>query len=160
MIAYADGDLIRAVGLTDASLTISRKLGDKQSTGWGLTWLGRMATTQGDFGQAARCFTEALALFRELGHRAGIVFTLEGVAGLAAAQGDALRAARLYGCVDALREEISWPRLAGDRVDPDLDVGAVRAQLDEATSAAAWAEGRAMSLEQAFVYALEEDRDA
>jgi hypothetical protein len=38
----------------------------------------------------------------------------------------------------------------------DHDVAAVRAQLDDATFAAAWAEGQAMSLEQAVAYALAE----
>ena len=38
-------------------------------------------------------------------------------------------------------------------------LGSVRAQLDKATWEAAWAEGRAMSLEQAVAYALEEAPD-
>jgi len=47
----------------------------------------------------------------------------------------------------------------------DLDqhhrtLAAVRAQLDEATFAAAWAAGRAMSLEQAVAYTLADDGDA
>jgi hypothetical protein len=35
-------------------------------------------------------------------------------------------------------------------------VASVRAQLDQETFAAAWAEGRAMSMEQAIVAALDE----
>jgi hypothetical protein len=41
-----------------------------------------------------------------------------------------------------------------DQIQHDRNVAAVRAQLDEATFAAAWAEGRAMTLEQTIVYAL------
>jgi hypothetical protein len=36
-------------------------------------------------------------------------------------------------------------------------LAAVRAQLDEATFVAAWADGRTMTLEQAIGYALEDD---
>jgi hypothetical protein len=42
-----------------------------------------------------------------------------------------------------------------DRVDVEHDLPTVRAQLGETSFAAAWAEGRAMTLEQAITYALE-----
>jgi lactam utilization protein B len=41
----------------------------------------------------------------------------------------------------------------------ERDMTAARAQLDEATWAAAWAAGQAMTLEQAIAYALEENVD-
>jgi hypothetical protein len=41
-----------------------------------------------------------------------------------------------------------------DRADYDRDFAAVRAQLDEATFAAAWAAGQAMPLKQAIAEAL------
>ncbi|HJZ45519.1 MAG TPA: hypothetical protein VKE41_00065 [Roseiflexaceae bacterium] len=44
-----------------------------------------------------------------------------------------------------------------DQVCDDRDIATTRAQLDDATFAAAWAEGRAMTLEQAIAYALEVD---
>lgn len=46
-----------------------------------------------------------------------------------------------------------------DQLVHDRNVAAVRAQLDEATFAAAWAEGRAMILEQAIDYALATEAD-
>jgi predicted neutral ceramidase superfamily lipid hydrolase len=42
-----------------------------------------------------------------------------------------------------------------DRREYDRILAAVRAQLDEATFNAAWAEGRKMTLEQAIEYVLE-----
>jgi hypothetical protein len=41
-----------------------------------------------------------------------------------------------------------------DRLEVDRYVVDVRAQLDEAAFEAAWAEGQAMSLEEAVIYAL------
>ena len=39
----------------------------------------------------------------------------------------------------------------------ERDIAAARAKLDAATWEAAWADGRAMSLEQAVAYAFEQD---
>ena len=44
----------------------------------------------------------------------------------------------------------------GDRTDFERNVSAVRASLSEDEFAAVWAEGRAMTLEQAVAYALEQ----
>ncbi len=43
-----------------------------------------------------------------------------------------------------------------DRADHDDIVATARAQIDEASFEAAWAAGRAMPLEQAIAYALED----
>ncbi len=45
-----------------------------------------------------------------------------------------------------------WP---ADRLEYERSVAAVRSTLSEEAFAAAWAEGRAMTLEQAIAYALE-----
>jgi hypothetical protein len=42
-----------------------------------------------------------------------------------------------------------------DRAEYDCAIAAACIQLDDATFAAAWAAGRAMTLEQAIAYALE-----
>ncbi|MBI3536834.1 MAG: hypothetical protein HY070_04655 [Chloroflexi bacterium] len=42
-----------------------------------------------------------------------------------------------------------------DRVDYEYIVASLRAQLDEVAFVKAWAEGRAMTMEQAIEYALE-----
>jgi DNA-binding NarL/FixJ family response regulator len=49
-----------------------------------------------------------------------------------------------------MRESIHAPLPPIDRADYDRLVGTVRAQLDEAAFAAAWAEGRTMTAEQAL----------
>ncbi len=65
-------------------------------------------------------------------------------------RGQPERAARLFGSGQALRigsQGALWPWPIGARVDYECDVAAVRAQLDEATFAATWETGRAMTLE-------------
>jgi hypothetical protein len=79
-----------------------------------------------------------------------------GLAGVLAAIGKPLPAAQLLGWAQA-----SFQRY-GVRQDPAIlkeynhVLAAVRAQLDEATLNAAWAEGQAMTQEQAIAFALEE----
>jgi hypothetical protein len=70
--------------------------------------------------------------------------------------GQPLRAAQLFGAADMLFETIGWVRDAVDSDDYAYSVAQVRDQLDEATFSAAYAVGRAMTLEQAIAYALED----
>jgi hypothetical protein len=48
----------------------------------------------------------------------------------------------------------------GDLADYEQDIAEARAAIGEEAFAAAWEQGRAMSLEQVVAYALEEDEDS
>ncbi len=65
------------------------------------------------------------------------------------------RAARLWGAAEALREVIGSPRPPNEREEYERGLATVREALGEEVFSAAWAEGRAMSLEQAIEYALQ-----
>ena len=54
-----------------------------------------------------------------------------------------------------LRQAYSVPLPRVDRASYEPSIVRVRAHLGEVTFAAVWAEGRAMTLEQAIAYALE-----
>ena len=64
--------------------------------------------------------------------------------------------ARLAGVATALRRSLGSALPPVDREGHERYLAAARAHLDEAAWEAAWAEGRAMPLEQAIAYALEE----
>ena len=157
VVAHAEGDDGRAADLLEANLAVMQELGDKVYQAWYLGFLGRVAKAQGAYRQAAHRLGESLRLFSSTRDKDGIALTLEGYAGLAAAQGRAECAARLLGTAAALRETISSPMAPFDQPEYDRDVAAVRSQLDEALFATAWAEGQAMTLEQAIAYALAGD---
>ena len=95
-------------------------------------------------------------LRRELADRDGIADSLEDLAAVAASLGRSQRAARLSGSAEALREAIDAPIPPSRRADYERNVVETRAALGQEAFAAAWAEGRAMSLEQALAYALGE----
>ncbi len=75
--------------------------------------------------------------------------------GVAGAEGQTVRSARLFGAGEAVFAGLGTHIESTDRDLYDRDLAAARAQLDEQVWQHAWAEGQAMSLEQAISYALE-----
>jgi predicted ATPase/class 3 adenylate cyclase len=156
-VAHAQGNDVRARALLEESLAFLRA----HTSHWGLFWtlseLGNVAHAQGDDAEARELMRESLRVHQQVGTKWNMAQSLERFAGLAVAQGRPERAARLFGAAEALRIALGAPLPPGERADYERDVAAARAQLDEATLAAAWAEGRAMSLEQSIAEALEGD---
>jgi hypothetical protein len=132
-----------------------RDAGYELGLAWALHYRGMVAHAQGDDARAAALLREAMILQRQEGHKARQVESLEGCAELAASHGQAARAARLLGASVAARAAIVAPSSPGEQALRERTITTVRAQLDEATFAAAWADGHAMSLGQALAYALE-----
>jgi hypothetical protein len=95
-------------------------------------------------------------------HWATIILTvvecLVGFAALAAAQGDADRGARLLGAVDAALATIGVNLYFGDRFERERTLRALHVTLSDDAFDAAWAEGQAMTLEQAVDDALAANR--
>jgi hypothetical protein len=119
--------------------------------------VGRVALRREEYGAARDLYEESLAICRELGNRLGCVVGLEGLAALAVALGQSERAARLFGAAEELREAMGFrPLWPSERAEHERPVTAVRTALGQEAFAAAWTEGRAMSLEDAIAYALAE----
>ncbi len=91
---------------------------------------------------------ESLALFRELNHQPG--------AGAIGALGQPQQAVRLLGASEIALERLGAFHQPNDKREIDGLIAAVRAQLDEVTFQAAWAEGRELTLEQAVAQVLAE----
>jgi hypothetical protein len=161
-LAYTQGNSRHAGELFEEGLMRFRASGDIFGVAMTLTHCGMVALDQGDDRLAGAYLAESLTLLWELGDRWQTALALEVVAGLAAVQGQrpddtqpgGLRAARLFGAVEALRETRGAPVLPQNREYYQRRVAVARAQLDETAFAAAWAEGRAMTLEQAVADAL------
>ncbi len=128
---------------------------DDYGAGFALQLLGKVACDRGDFPQARDLLAQSLA-FREKMGEWSVPYNLEGLAVVAGAQGQAGRAARLFGAAEAIREVIHWPLTSDNLPEYHRHVAAVREQLDAEVFAAAWAEGRAMTIEQAVAFALED----
>jgi tetratricopeptide (TPR) repeat protein len=157
LAAYEQGDHAEARSLFEESLTFSRDGGNKWGIAARLGHLGRAAYVQGDYSAARSLHEECLTIWRELGYKRGIAQSLESFARLAARGREWERAARLLGAAAALRDAIGAPPAPHRREEGERELDAARAALGEESFAASWAEGRAMPLEQAVAYALEEE---
>jgi predicted ATPase len=171
--AFSWGEVDQARGLYEEVLRRSRKAVDKRGIAGSLYWLGRVAQEQGDYGAAYSLCKESLARWHELQDKLYATGTLESLAVLALLREQPERASRLFGALEAYRESIGQPARSAvyresigqparsavhGRVVQDVDryVSTVRDLLGEDGFAAKWAEGRALTFEQAVTYALEE----
>jgi hypothetical protein len=100
-------------------------------------------------------YEESLLLRRERGDLLTIACSLEDFAGLAGRQGQFERAVRLLGAAEAVAATLRRTLPVAVAAEYARTAAAARAALSEEAFAAAWAEGRVMTLEEAVAYALE-----
>ena len=100
---------------------------------------------------------EGAGIMRELKEGFGGAYHVWGLGKVNALRGRPLRAARLWGAAEALRERMGMSLSQFDLAASgyERDLAAMRSTLSEASFDAAWAEGRAMSPEEAVEYARE-----
>jgi predicted ATPase/DNA-binding CsgD family transcriptional regulator len=150
MMALGQGDYAAARQMIEESLAMTRAMRDRRGVVKGLSVLGDILLNQGDVAAARAAYEESVAILGEIDDKWWVAWCLEGLAGIAAAQRQPRSAARLFGAAEALRESIPAPRPPAYRSDYERNLRAVRAQLDEAAFAVAWAAGRTMTAEQAL----------
>ncbi len=154
-LAQRQGEFAPARELHQQTLALFRQVGDP----WGVARfscsLGRVRFEQGEPQEAAALFLESAPLFRELGEQRGVAECLEGLASVAVAAAQARRAAALLGAAWAVRDLIQVPLTPHDLASHERDLNAARKALGNAEFAAAWDEGRAMSMDQAVDFVLE-----
>jgi predicted ATPase/DNA-binding XRE family transcriptional regulator/tetratricopeptide (TPR) repeat protein len=155
-VARLKGDIDQAEQMFKEGLEILAGIGDRYFTPILLDGLGTIAQYRGDYEAARAIHTQCLILSREMDDRRVMALTLEKLAGVAAGQRRAERAARLLGAAEALREAIHVQVESIDRGDYDRIFAKTRASLERDTFSHAWAEGRAMDLEETIKYALDE----
>jgi non-specific serine/threonine protein kinase len=148
------GQFERATALVEEMHQRSILHNHLDSINWTLTMFGLLARDQGDYIHATARFKESLHWYRDKLDIWGHEWNILGLATLATAQEEPLRAARLYGAVKAWQAQINLLRFPHNQRQFGTYIEATRAQLGEAAYAAAFEEGRAMTTEQAFLYAL------
>ena len=121
--------------------------------GVNLTVRAYIAMAQGDPEQAERDAHDALALAEKTGGYYRVADILECLARLALDDGNHPYAARLLGAADAIRQRIGFARYPMYQLANDAAATAVREALGQSDFDAAWAEGAALSTEEAIAYA-------
>ncbi len=156
--ALARGDLDRAVELWEETLALYREVGDVLGIVACHTNLGLVRLAQGDYEGSTALLRESVRLAWELDHKPFFQYSVIGLGGVAASLGWPVRAARLWGAAEGISETYGIHLLSAGRslIDYEGRLAAARSRLDEAAWTAAWAEGRAMDLEQISEYARQE----
>jgi len=147
-VAFSQGDTVTAQTLVEQSLTLWQEMGSRWFVIWPIATLGRIKAYQGDFAAALAFHEASLTRASELNDYWLIAYCLEGWAIAVAAQGEHAWAAHLWGAAESLRERCGIPLNPAERVDYEPAVASARVHLGEQAFAAAWAEGRTMTLEQ------------
>jgi predicted ATPase/Tfp pilus assembly protein PilF len=154
-VARNRGDYREAQAQYAKSLTLARQAGDERNMVFMLHNLGQVAQRQGDYTQAQELHSEALRLQSRVGSSRSVAFGLENLADIARACAKPIKAARLLGAADALRHSAGCPVENTELPFYSGIISQVRAALDQHSFTFAWAEGYALTLQQAITYALE-----
>lgn len=155
IVAQYDGDYETARRYQEEALGICRTYGYENGLAHVLANMGSRAVLEGDYALARDYYGELLPLLQQQNYHHVIISCLEGIATLSFKLGRPIEAARLWGAAERMREVNKQPIgvLYIKRQEQNRD-----AALEESGPEAferAWQEGRAMSMEEAIVYALE-----
>ncbi|MCI0398987.1 MAG: helix-turn-helix domain-containing protein [Chloroflexi bacterium] len=153
MVSNLQDDYVTSAAYAAEALALFRDVGDFGRQPFVMRMLGYAARQAGDYSEARACCIEGLEGNQQIGHQTGIIAGLVSLASVAA-QGNLERAARLCGAADALLNAQGLALMKPDAKAFAETAAAARAQLNEAAFARAWAEGQAMTLDQAIAYAV------
>jgi predicted ATPase/DNA-binding CsgD family transcriptional regulator len=134
----------------EKSIKLYKETGHQKDLAESLALLARVFLAQREYAQTRTLYEESLALARTLNHSWLIASCLEGWAIMLADLHHFAWATQLWGAADALREAIRAPMTLVERADHERRLAVARARLGEELFSAAWAEGRAMTPEQAL----------
>lgn len=143
----AQGNVTEAHARAEQHLALSKAIGFQSGVVGALTFLGRMALEEGNVATASELFEESLPLLSEMNENLllAVATNLQGIGVTLARQGQLTEAVRLWAAAEA-----RCPILPEERALVARASATAHAQLGEETFAAAWAEGQAMTLEQAL----------
>lgn len=156
-IAREQGHADMARDLYTRALSFFRETGDRWGCARSLSDLGYIYCEQRDYPSAHAAYREALQIFAQLSSQRGMARALEGFACLAAARDEGKRALKLTAAAAHLRQLIGAPLFQVEQSKLDQNLSSAWKSLSAAEAKAAWAEGSAMSMENAVEYSLQEN---
>ncbi len=152
---HARGQWAEAREFHEQALGVARQLGTPWEIGCALNTIGREELEEGRRDVAREHLAEAIRLLQGLNNPSGVAESLDVFAAVAAAESP-LRAVRLWAAAEALRQEIGNARSVHESIVYERHMKLVHGKLTTEAFDQAWDEGRAMSLNDAVRYALDE----
>ena len=154
-IARVNGDDRRARSAYEEALAMARHMDAIRQTLMAFANLSFINQHEGNHKSVIDLMRQALTRVRHMKNNKDMANFVQILAGSLGAVGEPEQAARLFGAAGVALERRGTFILT-DQPELDRMIAAVRAQLDDVTFEAAWAEGRRMTLEQAVADALDE----
>jgi predicted ATPase/DNA-binding SARP family transcriptional activator/DNA-binding CsgD family transcriptional regulator len=155
-----EGDYQRAMTMSEEAVTLLRERGYRGILTNAIDTLAWAALLGGDHERASALHREGLTLCKDLNDRATAAAYFEALACEVAVTGEGTKTATLIGVAETLREASSFPLVDGERAMHEPYLRAARSGLDHASWQAAFAEGQAMTFEEAVEYALSAEAPA
>lgn len=153
--AFVQDDLTLSLALHEESLAVFRQLGDKYFENTSLRFIGIIQIRQGNLKRGVEALQEALRLASEIDSKYEIAAAIKHMGDAALAEDNSGRAVRLNWASRNIFDSIGvWQQ--EDEIEFEKELALCRARLSETEFATATAEGRAMTMEQASAYALED----
>jgi predicted ATPase len=149
-------DEVHAREVYEEGIKLLRETNNSNNLAYSVRRLGYLALKEADYKRANALFRESLIRNQELGHQIGIAAAMTGLAKLALEVGNLSRAAQLYGIIEDQLVTLSLPLYITDQVEFNHGISMLNTRLDEKTYAKFWTKGKAMSLDDAITFALEE----
>jgi predicted ATPase/class 3 adenylate cyclase len=134
--------------------TRSDETGDRRQQLVARSELAHALRRAGEIDEAESEYRATIHAWGHLGNRGAIANQLECVAFIARARKDGTRAAHLLGAAEVLREVADAGMTNIERVEYDAELSGLGGDMDADALARAWAEGRAMTMDQAVDLAL------
>lgn len=153
-LALREGSHAAAMDCYARALCLRRRLGDTLGVAGTLGGLGQVALAQHDLAGAAEHTRECLRLFHAAGQRWTASLCLDVLSRIAFALGQPEREIRLLAAALTVRERSGFAVPPAERDAKQKHVTEMRVLLGDAVFEAAWAEGQALTWDEAAAYAL------
>jgi non-specific serine/threonine protein kinase len=155
-VAEMSGDFSQAIIDFEEASKLFRSIRDRQYFSASRSMQAHFLRRQGRSEEATVIYRETIRYWQELGHLSAVAHELECFAYLAGDQGHVRRALSLLGAAASLRDARGSPMSSDERGEYDRAMSRLHSQLGTAGFEAAWAEGQALTPEQAIELALSE----
>jgi predicted ATPase/class 3 adenylate cyclase len=155
VLAYWKGEYQKAIEYLEEAISVSEKIGDYYQTLWARIRMAHVFLKQGTIQRARTLFAESIRDSQKTNFMIALVYAIEGVASLYANYGDVGRAVQLFAWTDAMREKIGDHRPPVEQHSIENDLAVIHSKFTDDDFAKLYAEGQAMTTEQAIALAAE-----
>ena len=149
-VAFSQGDLVSARALAEKSAALYKEMGHRHGTAKALAVAGKALAAGGDLAAARAHYEQCLEISSALSEKWVAAVYLVELGEVVAEQQQTQWAAQLWGASEVLREASGIPVPLVEQADYERAVAAARASRGERAFAAAWSQGRKMTVEQAL----------